>query len=158
MSSPLNESSHIPCSAKAAEGSVRLDDCHSVGSWVNLLILLITSNMGIAHRWALRYYNKVFKERAQFLKRLDTILAAWGGTVILAVALREHSILVLGLLACLVPLLAATHAAICRCASLTTKALKAKHVSACREAWPSLFESAPTVILPFPLPPPRATA
>ncbi|MCC2638626.1 MAG: hypothetical protein K0Q68_2345 [Moraxellaceae bacterium] len=158
MSSLRSKSSHVLSSGKSAAESARLDDYQSVGNWVTLLMLLITRNMGIAHRCALRSSNKALKERDDFLRKPLTILAAWGGIVVLGFAVREHSNLVLGLLLCLVPLLAATHTSISRSAAATTKALRAKHRSPTWMPWIPLLESAPTVILPIPLPPPRATA
>ena len=156
MNRQIYKSKHTT-SGKAAGADTRLDDSQNIGRWMNFLILLLTGNMGIIHRWRLRYFNTALKERAQFLTQTNTKLVVISGFVILGIALKEHSALVLGLLTCLAPLLVATHSAIKRSDFLTTKALRAQQLSAPWMPWIFLCASAPTVFLPFHLPPPRAT-
>lgn len=158
MDSRTGEPRHFPSNSKKAEGSVCLDDCQSISNWLTLMFLVITSNIGIAHRFVLRSCNRTLKKRSIFLKERSTIFVVWGGVLLLGFALREHSTLVLGLLACLALLQAATHALISKCSSLTTKALTAKYASSSWIPWLPLSESAPTVVLPLSSPPPRGTA
>lgn len=158
MGSPTNHFLRASDNRKSIAEQSCLDDGQSVGNWLQLLVLLVTGNLSIMHRWALRRCNDGLKERDNFLRRPITILVAWGSLLILALALSEHSTLVLGLLVCLVTFLAATYSAISRSAFLTTKALGVKHISTHWAPWTPLSDSALSVTLPTPLPPPRATA